>query len=179
MPMATWIERAAMLTAEKRASDRRFHLMDGYCHLMTWAYRLHDSAFSTPESKLLNWYNDAGRAIQLLQSYLPVMLESIAKEQENLHLAPDELEKKLVATYADCKFSKTYDQWLPSQLIEWLINARNDLYERFEAYQQGYGDQDTEEEDDEEAEDDGLEPMIVESATTSGAVCKPPKKPSR
>ena len=144
--------------------------MDGYCHLMTWAYRLHDSAAGTPESKLRKWYDEAGRAIQLLQSYLPVMLESAAQAAEEPPLGNDEREKLLVKEYAKCKFSKTTDELLPSQLIKWLTMARNDLDAHFEAYQQGYEDQDAEEEDDKEADDNGSEPMIVGSATTSGAV---------
>ena len=157
MPMTKWVERAAKLTEEERANDRLFRLMDGYCHLMTWAYRLHDSAAATPDSKLRKWYNEAGRAIRLLQSYLPVMRASVAQIAEKPDLENDGPEQLLVKTYSDCKFSKTDDERLPSELIKWLMAARNDLDKHFEAQKQGHGDQDAEEKDDEEAEENALE----------------------
>jgi len=154
MSMDAWVERAAKLTAEERASDRLFRLMDGYCHLMNWTYRLYDSAAATLERKLSVWYEEAGRAVQLLESYLPVMLESVAQLEQNPNLTQDELEWRLVTKHADCGFSKTTDQLLPSQLIQWLIESRENLDNHFEARKQGRAHPEEEEEDhDEETKD--------------------------
>jgi hypothetical protein len=157
MPMSVWVERAAKLTAMERGNDRLFRLMDGYCHLMTWAYRLHDSAAATAESKLRAWYDDAGRAVQLLTSYLPVMLASVAQVDAKPNPTEDDLEHLLVTKHSDCKFSKTKDQMLPSQLIEWLMTCRTQLEGFFEAWKRGDRDRDDEEEDDDrEAQDNAL-----------------------
>ena len=153
MPMDAWVERAAKLTATDRANDRLFRLMDGYCHLMNWTYRLYDSAAATLERKLSVWYEEAGRAVQLLESYLPVMLESVARLEQNSNLTQDELEWLLVTKHADCGFSKTTDQLLPSQLIQWLIESREALDKHFEARKQGQRDPGEGEDQDGETQD--------------------------
>ena len=166
--MSEWIERAARLNATERARDRRFWLMDGYCHLMAWAYRLYDSTGATVERKLRAWYDEAGRAVKLLQSYLPVMLESVlesllesvAQVDQKPNPTPDELEHLLVATYSDCKFSRTTDQLLPSVLIEWLMTCRTQLEGFFEAWKRGDRDRD-EEEDDQEAKNNASTNQII------------------